>query len=61
MRFRGNSANLCKPDDLALCAENPIDVDGRLGMKVYLGEGEKDNAERKRSIELNRKWAAEGK
>jgi arylsulfatase A-like enzyme len=30
-------------------------------MKVYLGEGKKDNSELKRNIELNKKWAAEGK
>jgi len=30
-------------------------------MKVYLGGGKKDNAELKRNIELNKKWAEEGK
>ena len=30
-------------------------------MKVYLGEGKKANDELKRNIELNKKWASEGK
>jgi arylsulfatase A-like enzyme len=30
-------------------------------MKVYLGEGKKANEELKRNIELNKKWASEGK
>jgi len=30
-------------------------------MKVYLGGGKKDNIELKRNIELNKKWAGEGK
>lgn len=30
-------------------------------MKVYLGEGKKENTELKRNIELNKKWAGEGK
>lgn len=30
-------------------------------MKVYLGGGKKDNAELMRNIELNKKWAEEGK
>jgi arylsulfatase A-like enzyme len=30
-------------------------------MKVYLGGGKKDNTELKRNIELNKKWAGEGK
>lgn len=30
-------------------------------MKPYLGGAKKENAELKRNIELNKKWAAEGK
>lgn len=30
-------------------------------MKVYLGGGKKDNTDLKRNIELNKKWAGEGK
>ena len=30
-------------------------------MKVYLGTGKKDNPELRRNIELNKKWAGEGK
>jgi hypothetical protein len=30
-------------------------------MKVYPGSGKKDNTDLKRNIELNKKWAGEGK
>ena len=30
-------------------------------MKLYLGGGKKDNDELKRNIDLNKKWAEEGK
>jgi hypothetical protein len=30
-------------------------------MKVYLGEGAKANSELLRNIELNQRWAADGK